>query len=87
MAKIMSCAKFPLTRGLDYIKKGGKLESLFIGKIAAKHVSIVQELMWRKVLHPPPLQPRYFKYQQTAEKLDDLKNGLTLLNLVERRTK
>ena len=72
---------------LDYIKKGGKLESLFIGKIAAKHVSIVQELMWRKVLHPPPLQPRYFKYQQTADKLDDLKNGLTLLNLVERRTK
>ncbi|MEJ2193412.1 MAG: flavohemoglobin expression-modulating QEGLA motif protein [Ignavibacteriaceae bacterium] len=76
-----------LVQLLDYIKKGGKLESLFVGKIAAKHIAIVQELMWRKVLHPPPLQPRYFRYPQTAEKLDDLKNGLTLLNLVKRRTK
>ena len=76
-----------LVKLLEYIKKGGKLESLFVGKIAAKHVPIVQELMWRKVLHPPPLQPRYFMYPQTADKLNDLKNGLTLLNLVKRRTK
>jgi uncharacterized protein (TIGR02421 family) len=76
-----------LVKLLDYLKRGGELEPLFVGKLAANHVAIVRELMWRKVLHPAPLRPRYFENPQTTDKLNDLKNGLTLINLVKRRRK
>lgn len=76
-----------LVQLLDYLKQGGMLEPLFVGKIAASHVAIIQELQWRKVLRPPPLCPRYLDDPQTAEKLKGLRNGLSILTLVKRRKK
>lgn len=70
---------------LDYLKEGGELESLFVGKISAEHISIIRELQYRKVLQPAPLQPRYLRNSQTAEKISRLKNGMSPLNLIERR--
>ncbi|MCF8372149.1 MAG: flavohemoglobin expression-modulating QEGLA motif protein [Bacteroidales bacterium] len=75
-----------LVQLLEYIKKGGELEPLFVGKISADHIPIVKELQWRKVLHPAPLRPSYFDTPQTVEKLKDLRNGLTLINLIKRKT-
>lgn len=74
-----------LVQLLDYLKKGGALEPLFVGKIAAAHVPIVQELQWRKVLRPAPLRPRYLQDQQTVKKLNGLRNGQNLMNLITRR--
>jgi uncharacterized protein (TIGR02421 family) len=42
---------------LNYLQQGGQLEPLFVGKIAAKHVSIIQELQARQVLRPVSLFP------------------------------
>ena len=70
---------------LNYLKKDGILEPLFVGKIAIDHIPIIQELQLRKVLHPAPLYPRYFKNAQIKNKLNLLRNGLTVLNLIERR--
>lgn len=70
---------------LEYLKNGGALEPLFIGKIAVNHVAIIQELQWRKVLRPAPQQPRYLSNQKTVEKLNDIRNGLSLINMIKRR--
>lgn len=74
-----------LVQLLEYLKSGGALEPLFVGKIAADHIAIITELQWRKVLRPAPLHPRYLDNPQTAQKLNGLRNGLTLINLVKRR--
>ncbi len=72
---------------LEYLKKGGELEPLFVGKISAEHVPIVKELQWRKVLKPAPMYPSYFKDPKTISKLNDLRNGLTLINLIKLKEK
>lgn len=75
-----------IVRLLEYLKKGGELAPLFIGKIANDHVSIVNELRWRKVLKQPPLEPRYMKDARTAEKLVALRQGLDVLDLIRKGT-
>ena len=70
---------------LKYLKTGGELEPLFVGKIATDHVSVIQELQYRHVLKPTPLRPRYIDDPGTAEVLLKLKNGLEPLQLIERK--
>jgi len=72
---------------LAYLKRGGALEPLFVGKITAGDMPLIRELQWRQVLHPAPLRPHYLEHPQTAEKLARLRNGMTVLDLVKRRKK
>ncbi len=76
-----------LLRLLEYLKNGGELEPLFVGKISANHVHIIKELQWRKILHPAMLRPAFLGDSNSIQKLNDLKNGLTVLNLIKRRKK
>ena len=73
-----------LVRLLDYIKSGGSLEPLFVGKISADHVAIIKELQWRKVLHKAPLRPRYLDDPQMDNKLQNIRDGFAPINLIER---
>lgn len=73
-----------LVQLLKYLKKGGVLEPLFIGKISADHIAIVKELQLRKVLHSSPLKPSYFDDPKTKKKLNDLRKGLTLIDLINK---
>ena len=68
---------------LEYVKNGGNIEPLYIGKIAAEHIPIIEELRYRKVLRPAPLRPRFFKNPKAIERLETLRNGLTVLQLVQ----
>jgi uncharacterized protein (TIGR02421 family) len=72
---------------LDYLKKGGELEPLFVGKIMGDHIPIIQELQARQVLRPVPLRPRYIDQPQTIQRLERLRKGITILDLIERRKK
>ncbi|MCL5037825.1 MAG: DUF1704 domain-containing protein [Chloroflexi bacterium] len=72
---------------LKYLKEGGDIGTLYIGKIAAAHVPLIKELLWRRILHPPPLRPRFMDDAETQEKLKSLKAGLSVLDLVDRRRK
>ena len=67
---------------LEYLRQGGALEPLFIGKIGAKHVPIVEELLWRHVLRPPPLKPRYMLDPQTVKRIGRLHQGVSLFDLI-----
>lgn len=73
-----------LVRLLDYLRKGGKLESLFVGKISAAHVPIIKELKWRGVLKETPLAPHYMKLAPTRPLLKQLSEGRTVLDLIRR---
>ncbi len=66
---------------LDYLKGGGELDPLYVGKMALEHVPIMKELQWRKVLSAAPLRPAYLDAAHTAERLDRVRAGLTVLEL------
>ncbi|MEA3419841.1 MAG: flavohemoglobin expression-modulating QEGLA motif protein [Campylobacterota bacterium] len=66
----------------DYIRDGGKLDLLFVGKMAANHIPIVQELLYRKVLHAPPLSPKYLEDDEALKRLEKIKNGFGILDII-----
>ena len=72
---------------LDYLGTGGDLEPLLVGKIAADHISFIQELQLRGILKTPPLKPRYLGDPQVVGRLKHLRNGLTVFDLIEGKTK
>jgi uncharacterized protein (TIGR02421 family) len=66
---------------LDYLGRGGDLEPLFIGKIAVEHVPVIRELRWRGVLTDPRLRPRYLADPAAQQRLDELRNGVSVKHL------
>jgi hypothetical protein len=74
-----------LIKLLEYLRRGGELEPLFVGKISVDHVAIINELQLRNVLRPAPLRPRYFNNQGTVDKLNFLKNDATPIKLITGR--
>ena len=46
---------------LKYLREGGELEPLYIGKIASAHLPLIAELRLRHVIKPPALRPRYLE--------------------------
>jgi uncharacterized protein (TIGR02421 family) len=68
---------------LEYLKKGNDIEPLLIGKIREDYLPIMQELLYRNVLRPIPLKPRYLTIPKAEIKLKKLKQGLTIYNLIE----
>jgi uncharacterized protein (TIGR02421 family) len=72
-----------LDRILGYLRKGGRLDPLFAGKIAARHVPIVEELQLRGVLRPVPVRPRYMGSELAVRRLARLRQGMTVLDLLE----
>jgi uncharacterized protein (TIGR02421 family) len=71
----------------DYIASGGALDLLFVGKIAASHIPLVKELLLRKVLHEPLLYPRYLETEEARERLEKIKNGYTILDIITKEMK
>ena len=68
---------------LDYLGRGGDLETLLLGKFALRQVPWIEELRWRRVLKTPRLQPRYLERPACRERLQRLRDGFTLKDLVE----
>lgn len=71
-----------LIKLLDFLKHGGELEPLFVGKIAQKHIPFMEELHLRHILKPIPLYPRYLKCEYAIQRLDKVKKGLSVYDLV-----
>ncbi|MFT7640180.1 MAG: hypothetical protein ACI9G1_001919 [Pirellulaceae bacterium] len=68
---------------LEYLQRDGRLDPLFVGKIAAEHIPLIQELQHRKVLTPPPLRPRYLEMPGVAERLAQAHSGTTVMDLIK----
>jgi uncharacterized protein (TIGR02421 family) len=69
---------------LEYLREGGELERLYLGKMAQKHIPIVEELRHRGVLRQPPLTPRLLQDPSARERLDAVRRGLPLTQLITR---
>jgi uncharacterized protein (TIGR02421 family) len=69
---------------LEYLRGGGELEPLFVGKIALEHVPLVRELTLREVLRPAPITPRYLDRPEVRDRLQRLRAGLSVQELVQR---
>lgn len=74
-----------LVEVLEYLKEGGELEPLLVGKMAADHVPLINELRFREVLRPPPLRPRFFEYPDFSQKMARVRSGIHVLDLMKDR--
>ena len=70
---------------MGYLQRGGALDPLFVGKMALHHLPILEELRARDLLQPVPLRPIYLDRPTTAARLDRVRSGLTLVDLIARR--
>lgn len=71
-----------LARLMDYLKSGGELNPLFIGKIAEKHIPLMDELRLRGVLKEVPLYPRYLENKSAEIRLSKVKKGISIIDLI-----
>ncbi|MGH7457794.1 MAG: flavohemoglobin expression-modulating QEGLA motif protein [Longimicrobiaceae bacterium] len=71
-----------LVRLLDHLAAGGETEPLYVGKVAFEHLPYVRELRWRQVLREPPLTPRYLTEALGRERLQRLREGKTVIELL-----
>lgn len=60
---------------LQYVSKGGDLHPLMVGKMAVKHIPIIQELQYRGILSSVPILPRYLSNPESLERLERLRGG------------
>jgi uncharacterized protein (TIGR02421 family) len=67
---------------VEYLRKGGTITPLMIGKISIEDIPIVTELQFRKVLHPVRLYPEYLNSESSLGSLEDLRNGTKILKLI-----
>lgn len=70
---------------LAYLAQGEDIEPLFVGKVGASHLPIIRELELRGVLAPRPLTPRYLADPQARARLERLRQGAAVADLVEGR--
>lgn len=68
---------------LSYLGSHGELEPLFSGKIAVSHIPLMEELRMRRILREPPLRPRYMEYPSYAERIEKLRRGTTVLDIIK----
>lgn len=71
-----------LLRLIEYLRAGGDLLPLYVGKIAAKHVEIIEELRARAFLRPPPLRPRLFDLPETNRRIEAVRDGLSITDMI-----
>ena len=67
---------------LKYLGEGGDIELLFVGKMAAEHIPVIKELQFRQVLRSPPLRPRYMCNEHALRRLEGVRSGLTVVDLL-----
>lgn len=71
-----------LIKLLDFLKNGGELEPLFVGKIAQKHIPFMEELHLRHILKPIPIYPRYLQSEDALRRLERVKKGMSVYDLI-----
>jgi uncharacterized protein (TIGR02421 family) len=72
---------------LDYLRGGGELEPLLVGKIAVEHVPLIQELQAREILVPPPLRPGFLDSPLIEQQMSQIRSGLTLFQMLRDEAK
>ena len=72
-----------ITRILDALAEGSRLDVLLVGKLALDHIPLVQDLLDRGVLVEPWIRPRWLDVPGAQERLDRLRAGASVTDLYE----
>lgn len=67
---------------LAHSRSGGDLKPFWLGKIAARHFAVMQELSQRGLLKAPRLVPQFITAKGAEERLARLRAGLAPLDLI-----
>ena len=73
-----------LVRLLRYLREGGSLDTLLVGKLGLDHVAIIEELQWRRILRPSPLRPLWLDDPTAQARLLSARQGMTVLDLAKK---
>lgn len=66
---------------LRFIAQGNDITNLYSGKIALKHVAIIEELQARNVVAPPRLIPRYLTNPENLIRLKEISADIPIYSL------
>jgi uncharacterized protein (TIGR02421 family) len=75
-----------LQKLVQHINSRDDIAELLIGKIGFKHLAIVRELRWRRILITPALIPRYLTDPKTRKRFEILKSATSPLDLLKQDT-
>jgi uncharacterized protein (TIGR02421 family) len=67
---------------IEFLRDGGDIEPMYVGKIAARHLDVLQEFTERGVLRPIPLLPRVLERPEAQARLRSLRDGLPVHAMV-----
>ena len=67
---------------LRYLREGGEFEPLFVGKVASAHMPFITELRMREIIKPPALRPRYLESASARRKIEHLRTGMKVIELM-----
>ncbi len=70
-----------LIQVLNFIKCGGAIENLYLGKYALEHLPLINELEQLGILKKPVL-PDYLRSEEAIEKIKKIKIGIKLTDLI-----
>ncbi|PDT81428.1 flavohemoglobin expression-modulating QEGLA motif protein [Sinorhizobium sp. BJ1] len=68
---------------LDHLADGGVLEPFWMGKIAASHFGVMQELSARGLLGGPAVRPMFLDHPQAPARLARARTGMSPLDLLD----
>lgn len=67
---------------LAHLRSGGALDPFWMGKIAASHFGVMQELSTRGLLKAPQLVPAFLSHPEAGERLKKAAAGMTPIDMV-----
>lgn len=67
---------------LDHLREGGSLDPFWMGKIAASHFSVMQELSLRGLLRRPRTRPAFLTHPQAGPRLERARAGLSPVDMI-----
>ena len=67
---------------LTHLRVGGSLEAFWMGKIAASHFGVMQELNTRGLLRAPQLQPAFLSHPDAGRRLKAAANGIAPIDML-----
>ncbi|MDS7594357.1 flavohemoglobin expression-modulating QEGLA motif protein [Agrobacterium tumefaciens] len=70
---------------LGHLRSGGALEPFWMGKIAASHFEVMQELADRGLLRLPSVRPLFLETDEGRARLARAKNGLRPIEMIQRQ--
>jgi uncharacterized protein (TIGR02421 family) len=68
---------------LEHVRRGGLLDPFWMGKVSEAHLPVIEDLLARGLLKPPPVRPAFLSQPGAEARLASARRGLSPINLVK----